>query len=100
MCGDGGRNYPAYPTSFLAIAVVLIVKAMQPGPVMPRWVYWAYASFIFCCGATHVLEDVTLWFPIYRLQAIVLGVTALVSLFTAVLPVMSWLKHETRRGRE
>jgi uncharacterized membrane protein YhaH (DUF805 family) len=61
--------------------------------------YWTFAAFIFCCGVSHVLDDVTLWLPIYRLQAVVLGVTAFVSLLTAVLPVSIWVRREADRSR-
>lgn len=81
--------------AYLGIAVTLTLKAIEPAPVVPRWLYWAFAAFIFCCGVSHVLDDVTLWFPLYRLQAGVLAVTALVSLFAAVLPVSIWIGRAT-----
>jgi hypothetical protein len=46
-----------------------------------------------------VLDDVTLWLPIYRLQAVVLGVTAFVSLLTALLPISIWVRREADRSR-
>jgi hypothetical protein len=85
--------------SYLALTAILVVVAMAPRPAVPRWVYWSFAGFIFCCGLSHVLDDVTLWFPIYRLQAAVLCVTALVSVFAAVLPISVWMSHEAERWR-
>lgn len=84
--------------AYLVIAGGLAIKALQPAPVMPCWLYWGFAAFIFCCGISHVLDDVTLWFPLYRLQALVLAITALVSLFAAMLPVSIWIARELGRG--
>ncbi len=85
--------------AYLGIALSLVVKAHRPGPVIPRWLYGTYATFIFCFGVSHLLDGVTLWYPVYRLQALVLGVTAMVSVFTAVLPVSIWVKKEIERQR-
>jgi hypothetical protein len=83
--------------AYIFMAGALAFKAMEPAPVVPRWLYWGFVAFIFCCGISHVLDDVTLWFPIYRLQAAVLAITALVSLFTAMLPVSVWIAREVNR---
>ena len=85
--------------AYMVIAAGLAIQALAPAPVMPRWLYWGFAAFIFCCGISHVLDDVTLWFPLYRLQALVLAITALVSLFAAMLPVSIWVARELGRHR-
>ena len=33
--------------AYMVITVVMIRKAVEPRVVVPRWLYWAYASFIF-----------------------------------------------------
>ena len=43
-----------------------------------------FALFILACGTTHLIDVVTIWKPIYRLDAIVLVITAGVSAITAV----------------
>jgi hypothetical protein len=83
--------------AYMFIAGWLVFKAIEPAPVMPSWLYWGFAAFIFCCGASHILDDVTLWFPVYRLQALVLAITTLVSLFTAMLPLSLWIAREVGR---
>jgi hypothetical protein len=83
--------------AYMCIASALVVKASEPAPVMPAWLYWGFAAFIFFCGISHVLDDVTLWFPVYRLQAVVLAITALVSLFAAMLPLSVWIAREVSR---
>jgi hypothetical protein len=82
---------------YMFIAGALILQATAPAPAMPPWLYWGFAAFIFCCGISHVLDDVTLWLPVYRLQAAVLAITALVSLFTAMLPMSLWIGREVGR---
>ncbi|MBJ7900951.1 MAG: PAS domain-containing protein [Cyanobacteria bacterium RI_101] len=43
-----------------------------------------FSAFILCCGATHILEIVTLWYPIYWVSGAVKALTAIVSVITAV----------------
>jgi hypothetical protein len=50
-----------------------------------RWVFVMFAVFIFLCGTTHVIDIITLWYPIYFLQGIVMALTAAASLATALL---------------
>lgn len=85
--------------AYLIISIVLVNQAIEPRPAVPRLLYWTFGAFIFCCGVSHVLDDVTLWLPIYRLQAVVLGVTAFVSLLTALLPISIWVRREADRSR-
>jgi hypothetical protein len=79
---------------YTLIANVLVRKAVERRPVVPRWFYWSYAAFFFCGGVSHMLDDVTFWIPVYRLQAAVLGVTAFASLLAAI------SRHSIRVGRE
>lgn len=43
-------------------------------------IFWLFGGFILACGATHLIDAIIFWIPIYR-------VSALVRLFTAVI---SW----------
>jgi PAS domain S-box-containing protein len=55
-------------------------------PKMPfRRVILCFGIFITACGATHLMEIVTLWFPVYWTSGYVKLLTALVSLPTAFL---------------
>ena len=31
------------------------------------WIFFAFGTFILTCGLTHVMEIVTVWWPVYRL---------------------------------
>src|SRR5262245_64256671 len=44
-----------------------------------------FAAFIFLCGLTHLVQMLTLWWPIYETQAFVKVATAGVSLATAAM---------------
>jgi PAS domain S-box-containing protein len=76
--------------SYLAISTsltVLVVKAR--GDIPFSWMFLSFGAFIVACGATHLMEVFTLWFPVYWLSANVKVVTAVASLTTAVvLPPM------------
>jgi diguanylate cyclase (GGDEF)-like protein len=47
------------------------------------WIALAFATFIGACGATHLMEVVTIWWPLYPLSAAVKVVCALASVATA-----------------
>ena len=82
---------------YLIVTIALIILGAAPRPVVPRWLYWTYAGFIFCCGVSHVLDGVTVWLPFYRLQAAILGVTVFFSVIAAMLPIATLLKRESER---
>jgi len=44
--------------------------------------YFLFAAFILACGATHFLDAVTFWVPLYRLSALMRAITAVVSWLT------------------
>lgn len=74
--------------AYLAISVTLaylVYKARRDIPF--HWMFLAFGLFIIACGATHFMEVVTIWIPVYVLSAAVKLFTATVSLTTAaVLP--------------
>ena len=50
-----------------------------------NWIFVAFGAFILACGATHVPGAVTVWNPVYRLEGVVKGLTALASITTFVM---------------
>jgi signal transduction histidine kinase/DNA-binding response OmpR family regulator len=52
--------------------------------VFPR-IFLLFAAFILACAATHIFDVWTLWYPSYALQGLVKGLTAAVSVATAIL---------------
>ncbi|MGQ0700335.1 MAG: sensor domain-containing diguanylate cyclase [Panacagrimonas sp.] len=43
-----------------------------------------FGLFIFACGTTHFISVLSIWYPFYKLDAVVLIITAVLSLFTAL----------------
>lgn len=50
-----------------------------------HWMFLMFGAFIVACGTTHVMEVWTLWYPTYWLSGGVKGMTAGISLVTALL---------------
>ena len=49
------------------------------------WIAVAFGAFIVACGATHLMEVVTIWWPVYPFSAAVKVVCAAASVPTAIL---------------
>ncbi|GAA6616733.1 response regulator [Scytonema sp. NUACC26] len=52
-----------------------------------NWIFLLFGAFIVLCGTTHIFEIWTLWYPNYWLSGFTKAITALVSLYTAVVLV-------------
>jgi len=46
-----------------------------------------FAAFILSCGATHIMDVINIWYPMYRLDSSLRAITALASIGTAVMLV-------------
>lgn len=68
----------------LSLPVALVIFARRRSDLEHRWVFGLFAAFILACSATHLLGVVTLWEPIYGVEAVVKLATALVSLAAAI----------------
>lgn len=57
--------------------------------VFPR-IFWLFASFIFLCGISHLLDAMLFWTPFYRFMTLELMATAVVSWLTvaALIPIV------------
>lgn len=47
------------------------------------WMFVLFSGFIFSCGLTHLIDIVNLYRPVYRLDAVLMAITAVISLATA-----------------
>ena len=79
--------------AYLIIPLALVQLVRNRRDLALPWLFFLFALFILSCGATHALEIVTLWWPIYRFDGIVKAGAAVVSLATAGLLVrsLSWI---------
>lgn len=78
--------------SYIAIPVALAIYARASGASVPRGyrrVVYGFGTFILLCGLTHIMSAVTLWWPVYRLQAAIMAACALASLTVAIAVVAS-----------
>ncbi len=70
--------------SYFSMPLAIGYFARQRTDFPYRWILWLFAAFIMACGATHLMGVVVLWWPLYHLDALLKGATAVVSLITAV----------------
>ncbi len=68
--------------AFLAIPVAIVRYTSIKRDTNNSGLYILFASFILLCGATHLLDALSFWYPFYRLNALILFVTAVVSCVT------------------
>jgi PAS domain S-box-containing protein len=68
--------------AYFLIPVALVSIARKRRDVPFNGVFFCFAAFIVSCGLTHVMEVVTLWFPIYWVSGALKAVTASVSVAT------------------
>ncbi len=66
----------------IPIALLIAMRGQQSKRV--RWIFVMFSAFIFACGMTHVIRIVTIWYPDYYLEAVVMVATAVVSATTAI----------------
>lgn len=69
--------------SYFSIPVALVVLFRRRTDFSYSNVLALFAAFIFLCGVTHVFGIWTMWDPIYRVEGVVKGATAVVSVLTA-----------------
>ncbi|NOW44698.1 signal transduction histidine kinase/DNA-binding NarL/FixJ family response regulator [Novosphingobium sp. SG751A] len=69
--------------AYFTIPIALVMLVRRRGDIAFSWVFICFAVFILACGATHIISIITLWYPIYGIQALVKALTAVVSVATA-----------------
>lgn len=70
-------------TAYFSIPLAPAALVVKRKDLDFSWMFWCFAAFILACGATHFFSIWTLWNPDYGAQAVLKGVTALVSITTA-----------------
>ncbi|HYA80912.1 MAG TPA: ATP-binding protein [Methylocystis sp.] len=69
--------------AYFSIPLALVVIGKRRSDLVFPPLLWLFAAFILLCGATHWLDVITLWTPLYGLQGLVKAATAVASIFTA-----------------
>lgn len=75
----------SYLVIFLALFWMAAKLSHVPELKSYLWILFAFGSFIVACGFTHVMEIVTIWWPVYRASAAVKVICAAASIPTAIL---------------
>jgi PAS domain S-box-containing protein len=70
--------------AYFAIPVAIWIFVSKRPKLEMKGLARLFAAFILWCGLTHIVNLVTLWWPIYELQALVKVITAGISVTTAV----------------
>jgi PAS domain S-box-containing protein len=83
--------------AYFAIPVVILKYLSRKQEIRFVRLYFLFAAFILACGATHFLDALAFWLPMYRLGALMRFITAVVSWITVFyivrhLPIFSTLK--------
>jgi len=71
--------------SYVSISLTLAWLVKRARRDIPfQWIFLAFGLFIIACGATHLMEVVTLWRPLYWLAGDFKLITAIASVATAI----------------
>ena len=71
--------------AYYAIPVCLAYVVWKRKDLVFNWMFILFGIFILACGTTHIMDVVTLYYPIYRFSDLVLAITALASIGTCML---------------
>ena len=71
--------------AYYSIPCTLLYFVLKRKDLVFSWIFIMFGIFILACGTTHIMDVVTLWKPVYRLDALIRLFTAAVSLFTAII---------------
>jgi hypothetical protein len=85
--------------AYFGIPFLLLLAVVYRIAAVPSWLLIMFSAFILLCGAGHILDIITLWYPIYWTSAIEDLATALISLATFLLLPVGIAKTRPRRTR-
>jgi PAS domain S-box-containing protein len=69
-------------SAYFSIPLVILRYIFKKQGVKFIKLYFLFAAFILACGATHFLDAAAFWVPIYRLNALFLFITGVLSWIT------------------
>jgi PAS domain S-box-containing protein len=73
--------------AYFTIPCTLVYLVRKRAELKFTWIFLSFAIFIVACGASHVMEILTIWFPMYWLSGGIKVITAIASVLTAILLV-------------
>jgi len=83
--------------AYFAMPIIIVRYISRKHKARFVKLYFLFAGFILACGATHFLDAITFWIPLYRISALVrfaTGIISWVTVFTIVrlMPTAASLK--------
>ncbi len=107
LCGKGWTEFHGWLyiisdlliwSAYFAIPVIILIYLNKRKEVRFPRVYFLFAAFILSCGITHLIDAIIFWKPIYRVSAIFLFITGILSWLTVfnlvkLIPVALSLKR-------
>lgn len=85
----------AISLAYFSIPFTLLWFVRKRKDLQFNWMFVCFAIFIIACGATHVMEVITVWIPVYYASGTVKAITALASVPTAIL-LIKLIPHALR----
>lgn len=76
-------------SAYFAIPLIIIWYSFKRKDVRFHKIYFLFAAFILLCGATHLIDAIIFWYPLYRLSAVILLLTGIVSWVTVIFLIKS-----------
>ena len=70
--------------TYYSIPLMLVYFIRRRKDMPYPWLVRMFGVFILACGTTHLLSAITIWIPLYWLEGILKGFTALISVATAI----------------
>ncbi|MCF2489087.1 PAS domain-containing protein [Dyadobacter sp. CY347] len=71
--------------AYFAIPLLLFLFLRKKKEVLPFGrIFWLFILFIFSCGLTHLADSIMFWIPVYRVSALLLLLTAIISWATVI----------------
>jgi light-regulated signal transduction histidine kinase (bacteriophytochrome) len=71
--------------SYYSIPVALVYFVRKRKGLEFHWMFICFAVFIMACGTSHLMDIVTIWYPMYWLSGTIKAITAIASITTAYL---------------
>ncbi|UZR94398.1 sensor histidine kinase [Chondrinema litorale] len=70
--------------SYFAIPAILLYFSIKRKDVPFKGIFLLFVFFILLCGLSHLIDAVIFWMPVYRLNAVILFCTGIVSTITVI----------------
>ena len=71
--------------AYMTIPFTLVYLIHKRRDIPFNWMFMAFGIFILACGATHIMDIWTTWYPAYWLSGYIRAITAVASVITACL---------------